>query len=380
MLEQEYFGNSILRWIVAAAIVLGAAVFGGLCVKLLKALVQKMGSQLTRLIVEGTSVPITLLVSVFGIRIASESLVLPSKLVYWVTSGTTLLIAIIITWLGVCVYDALHKGVFEPYARRPESPIELHLFVVLRTLVHVVVWAVGIATGLNSIGFEVTAILAGLGIGGVALALASQDTVANIFGGVIVLTQRPFKVGERVEVAGVNGWVQHIGLRNTIIRNWYGRLVLVPNKKFTDSIVTNIDSQSCYYFEVRPRLDAWTRPEQVEQAIQILRDIVNDIELLDKGSWVMLDKIAQGYLELEFWFSVSRWSPQEQDRFSDEYQKICLAKTQVNLEILRRFEAAGLRLALPLEVKWEVHSEPGGPWRTPPMAQAEPKRASGTLP
>ncbi len=263
----------------------------------------------------------------------------------------------LITWFIANGYDAIHRGGFEPYARKPDATIDLHLFVVLRTIINVVVWIIGLASALNSVGFEVSAILAGLGIGGMALALASQDTVANIFGGLLVLTQRPFKVGERIEVAGINGWVHQFGLRNTILKNWYGRSVLVPNKKFTDSVVINIDSQSLYYQEARLRLDPLTTPAQLEQALQILRDIVSEAELLDKTPWVMLDKIEHGYFEIEFWYGILRWTPKESATIPNEYEKICRAKTQVNLEILKRFEVAGLRFAMPLAVR--VPGDPG---------------------
>lgn len=134
------------------------------------------------------------------------------------TMATKFLVVIAFTWLVVRVYGSIHRGIFEPYARKAEASIDLHLFAVARTIINVLVWVVGITSGLNSIGFEVSAILAGIGIGGMAIALAAQDSVANIFGGLIILTQRPFKIGERIEVAGVDGWVHHIGLRSTIIK------------------------------------------------------------------------------------------------------------------------------------------------------------------
>lgn len=222
-------------------------------------------------------------------------------------------------------------------------------------------WLVGIATALSGVGIEVSAVLAGLGIGGMAIALASQDTVANVFGGVLVLLQRPFKAGERIEVAGINGWVQAIGLRNTAVRNWYGRTVLIPNKKFTDSVLTNIDSQSAYVEELRLRFDPRTPAESVERGLQIIRQIAVECELLEKPSWVALDKIDRGYIEVEFWYSITKWSPKEQDRFADEYQKVCQAKTSVNLELLRRFEAAGIRLALPSEARLGLTPEQARP-------------------
>nr|WP_255216269.1 mechanosensitive ion channel family protein [Pseudenhygromyxa sp. WMMC2535] len=282
--------------------------------------------------------------------------------------GTTFFVGVILTWLLVRAYDAVHQGLFLPYARRPETAIDLHVFSVLQTVVSVLLWAIGLASALASIGFEVTAVLAGLGIGGVAIALASQDTVSNFFGGLIVLTQRPFKVGDRIAVAGVDGWVQHLGFRTTIIKNWYGRDITVPNTQFTNSMVTNIDSQSCYYFEVRPRLDPRTTPAQLVEALKICRQVVLDHQdMLDEISWEAVDKIGHGYIEVEFWYAVSKWSPDERERFPNEYQKQCMAKTAVNLELLRRFEAAGIVLALPMDVHWNVEVERGaGPTRLEP--------------
>lgn len=350
MLDQAILGNTIRQWVVAAGIILAALILGRIVTSIIRGVVARIQSNIAALLAAAMGGPVTTLLVVFGVRVAAESLVLPPGAYALLGQAVTLLSVLCITWLAANAYDAIHNGVFVPYARRPDSNIDLHFFAVFRTIVNVLVWVVGVASGLNSVGFQVSAILAGLGIGGMALALAAQDTVANFFGGVLVLTQRPFKVGDRIEVAGVNGWVHQFGLRNTIIKNWYGRDVLVPNKKFTDSIVTNIDSQSVYFQEARLRLDPRSSVADLEKALQILRDIVKDAALLDKTPWVMFDKIEHGFFELEFWYAIPRWTPNEAGQIPNEYEKICRAKSHVNLEILRRFEAAGIRLALPMEV------------------------------
>lgn len=356
MLERVFWGNTIQRWIIAGAIIVGALIVGRIVSVLTKAIAGRLKAKLVTAIAEGVGGPLTTLVVIFGTRIAGESLELPAGVKELVEKGATFLSVVVLTWFAANAYDAVHKGVFVPYAKRPDSAVDLHLFAVLRTILNVVIWIVGLASALNSVGFEVSAILAGLGIGGMALALASQDTVANLFGGLLVLTQRPFKVGDRIEVGGVNGWVHQFGLRNTIIKNWYGRDVLIPNKKFTDSIVINIDSQSVYYQEARLRLDPRTTAAEVEKALSILGEIVRDVELLDKTPWIMFDRIDHGFFEIEFWYAIPRWTPKETAKIPNEYEKICRAKTAVNLEILKRFEAAGIRLAVPME----IHVAPGG--------------------
>lgn len=357
MLEQVFWGNSVQTWIVAAAILFASFVAGRLVAAVLAMVARRVSMGVARVIAVGVQGPITTLVLLFGLRVALESLVLPESVKVLTANATTFLSVLVLTWLCTRAYDAIHRGVFEPYARKPDSSVDLHLFMVLRIIVNVVVWMVGTASALNSVGFEVSAILAGLGIGGMALALASQDTVANLFGGFLVLTQRPFKIGDRVEVGGVNGWVTQIGLRNTLLRNWYGREVMVPNKMFTDSVVVNIDTQQLYYQEARLRLDPRSSAADVQKALQILADIVKELPEVDKTPWIMFDKIDHGHFEIEFWYGIPRWKREEAPAIPNEYEKICRAKSRVNLEILRRFEAAGLRLAVPVE----MHLKPGGP-------------------
>lgn len=350
MLGKLFFGNTVESWAIAIAILLAAAILGRVASSIVKSMATRLGSPLIAVMVAGASAPLTLFVCLFGVRVAAESLVLSAGVHNLLAKGVTFFSVVIITWIIVNIYDAVHKTVFEPYTRRPDATIDLHLLVVMRTFVNVLVWMIGMASALNSVGFEVSAVLAGLGIGGMALALAAQDTVANIFGGVLILLQRPFKIGERVEVAGVNGWVTQIGLRNTMIMNWYGQSVLIPNKKFTDSIVTNIDSQSVYYQELRLKLDPLTSPQQLELAVQILKDIVRDVEHMHQTPWVMISKIGEGFMEIEFWYGILRWTPKEAAQIPNEYEKICRAKTNVNLEILKRFAKAELRFAIPIAV------------------------------
>jgi len=361
MLQQIVLGNPISRWLIALSIVLGALVLGRLGAALVSTLLRRLKSELASLLATGFSGPLSAIGALIGIRIAAESLVLPVGANALLEKGATFLSVLTITWLASNLYDAIHQGIFLPYARRPDSALDVHLFTVLRTVLNVVIWLVGLASAMNSVGFEVSAILAGLGIGGMALALASQDTVANVFGGLLVLTQRPFRMGDRIEVAGVNGWVHQFGLRNTIVKNWYGRDVLIPNKKFTDSIVINIDSQKVYFQEARLRLDPRSTVADVERALAILADIVRDVDLLDKTPWIMFDKIEHGYFEVEFWYAIPRWTPKESSQIPNEYEKICRAKSQVNLQILKRFEAAGIRLAIPTE----IHLSSGD--KRPPM-------------
>lgn len=366
-LDDVVWGNTIQSWLIALAIIVGALILGRVISMLMRGLGKRTKWEIAGFIADNIGAPVMVFVMLFGFRVAFESLTMKADTHDLLTKATTFCVGIILTWLIVRAYDAVHRGIFVPYAKKPDTQIDLHVLSVLQSIMAVVIWTLGFASALASIGFEVTAVLASLGVGGVALALASQDTVSNFFGGLIVLTQHPFKVGDRISVAGVDGWVQHIGFRTTVIKNWWGQDITIPNTQFTNQVLINIDSQGQYFKELRPRLDPGTSVEKLEEALQIFRDIVKDNQdVLDAITWEAVAELGPGYIELEFWFAVTRWRPEESERF-DEYAKQALSMTKVNLELIRRYQAAGIKFAVPTNIHWNVEVERGnGPTRLQP--------------
>ena len=104
-------------------------------------------------------------------------------------------------------------------------------------------WAVGIIVALNNAGYDVGALIAGLGIGGLALAMAARDTVSNVFGGFTIFTDRPFTLNDRIKVSGFDGTVDEIGIRSTRLRTLAGTLVTIPNSTFSGSAVENSSAE-----------------------------------------------------------------------------------------------------------------------------------------
>jgi MscS family membrane protein len=119
-----------------------------------------------------------------------------------------------------------------------------------RKVAKVVLLSIGAVAVLNELGFQVASLLAGLGIGGIALALAAQKTVENLFGSVAIGVDQPFRVGDMVKVEDVQGWVESIGMRSTRIRTLDRTLVTFPNGKLADTRSEN--------FQVRDRLRLYT--------------------------------------------------------------------------------------------------------------------------
>lgn len=329
-------------------LVVGGFVVGRILTAILRRFARKSGSPAWTLATDAIGTPLVVAVVLLGLGLGIGSLELRARIADIFTSAIEFCLVLVLVSAVVRTYDAIHTGVLLPLGARPDSELDQHFFELVRAIARPLLWIAGIATALTGVGFDVSAVLAGMGIGGMAIALASQDTVANVFGGVLVLTERPFKTGDRIEVSGVEGWVQKINLRNTVVHDWYGRAVTIPNKRFTDEAVINVDAQPCYYEELCVRIDPGVTADEAETALVIIREVIEELDTTENSPWVTLKELALGHHEIEIWFGVALWKPAESARFNDYYAKISDAKNRVHLGILRRFAAAGIPLAVPV--------------------------------
>jgi MscS family membrane protein len=126
------------------------------------------------------------------------------------------------------------------WAKETESEFDDQLAPFASRTLKVVVIIVGVLVGLQNFGVNVTALLAGLGIGGVALAFAAQDTVANVFGTITIILDRPFKLGEHIKVGDTEGIIEEVGFRSTRIRTFYNSLVTIPNSVMAKERIDNL--------------------------------------------------------------------------------------------------------------------------------------------
>jgi MscS family membrane protein len=124
--------------------------------------------------------------------------------------------------------------------RRSDGPVDDHLVVLVRKAAAVAIWSIALLLVVSNLGYDITSLVAGLGIGGLAVALAAKDTLANVFGGLVILTDKPFRIGDRVEFDTHAGIVEEIGVRSVRVRADDGAVVSVPNSKFVETVVRNV--------------------------------------------------------------------------------------------------------------------------------------------
>jgi MscS family membrane protein len=207
-------------------------------------------------------------------------------------------------------------------------------------VVKILVFVLIIAAVLSTWGYNTTTLLAGLGIGGVALALAAQKTIENLFGSVSVISDRPVSVGDFCKFGDRVGTVEDIGLRSTRIRTLDRTLVTVPNGSFSTMTLENFDRRDKMLFHFTLNLKRDTTPDQVRTLLQSITKLLKDHPKLEVGGLpVRFVGIGTYSLDIEIFVYIRTLN-------GDEFMKI---QQDLFLSIMDAVEAAGTALALPTQ-------------------------------
>jgi MscS family membrane protein len=201
----------------------------------------------------------------------------------------------------------------------------------------------------NVTGVEIGPLLASLGVGGLAVALAARETIANFFGTLTILFDKPFQVGDRIVVNGFDGVVEFVGFRSARIRTLTGHVVSVPNEKLVNSHVENITKRPHLRWLTNIGVTYDTPPDKVEKAVEIIKDVLANHEGMEEG---FPPRVAfNGFNDWSLNIQVFAWyHPPDYWAYSAWLQRTCL-------EIMRRFKAEGIDFAFPTRTVHLVHDD-----------------------
>lgn len=246
-----------------------------------------------------------------------------------------------IAWTANCFVQVPKEWMMQRASQTPSKLDDMLAPIIAKSLTATIVVLTVVQVAQILSGKEVTSILAGLGIGGLAFALAAQDTIKNLFGSMVLLADRPFEVGERINVDGHDGTVETVGMRSTRIRTLTGHLVTIPNGELANKSIENISKRPHIrrIFNITITYD--TPPEKVREAKAILEEIMKDHEGMDPEfpPRVFFNEFQNCALNLFciYWYHPALWW---------DY----LAMTErINLQVLERFNAAGIDFAFPTQ-------------------------------
>ena len=184
-----------------------------------------------------------------------------------------LTLAGIAVWFAFRVIEAVCSKL-EAIAAKTETNVDDHLVPLARTVLRVGSVVVAFLLIAQSQGYSITTLIAGLGLGGLAIALAAQDTLANVLGSLAIVGDRPFQVGDWVLVDGYEGTVERVGLRSTRVRTFYDSVVSVPNSKVVNSIVDNMGQRKYRRMKHMLALRYDTDPDRIQAFVEGVRGLI----------------------------------------------------------------------------------------------------------
>lgn len=282
--------------------------------------------------------PVAMLIMVAGIFAALTVLQLSERADTIIGNGATIAVLGVILWgvirSGEAILDHL-----EEIAHKRQMTVATFMPLIKKTL-FVVAVIVGLIIIADSLGAKVGALITSLGIGGLAFALAAQDTIANMFGSLVVVLDQPFKVGDTVKIGANEGKVEDIGLRSTKIRTGARTQIVIPNKTVASEAITNFTRMPQRRVDQTLGLTYDTTPDQLEAVMQDIRGILRADEGVHKDTIVVaFSNYGASSLDLQLvWFATD-----------PDWARHMAVRERINLKILRAVAAHGLSFAFPTQ-------------------------------
>ncbi|MGI8961207.1 MAG: mechanosensitive ion channel family protein [Bryobacteraceae bacterium] len=206
--------------------------------------------------------------------------------------------------------------------------------------VKICIFCIAVLMTLSYWGYNTNAILAGVGVGGLAVALAAQKTIENLFGGISVITDRPVLVGDFCQFGGQVGTVEDIGLRSTRIRTLDRTVVTVPNSSFSTMTLENFSRRDRIWFHPTLRLQRGTQPEQIQQLMDAITKMLEEHPMLDaSGVPLRFTKISPESFDLEVFAYV----------LTPDYNEFLKIQSELLLKILEASSTLNVRFAVPFQ-------------------------------
>jgi len=361
LVQWTFLDTPLWRWIALLVLAILVAALSRLVCRLVLSMIRpvlkRVWPQADWSELDGFVGPLQLLLAAAAFR-AGMTWIDPSALVRpFLDRGLSLLFFLGMAWLFMRVVDVIIYRL-NAYLRARRQSFSYSVLPLASRVLKITILLLMIAALLSNWGYNTTTLVAGLGVGGIAIALAAQKTIENFFGGVAVVSDRPVAVGEFCKFGDRMGTVEDIGLRSTRIRTLDRTLVTVPNGQFSSMTLENFDRRDkmLFHFMLNVRRD--TKPDQVRALLGSIAKILAENPKLEKATFpVHFNGVGTYSLDIEITAYVLT-------KDGDEFMKI---QQDLYLRILDAVEAAGTALALPTQANISYAAVNGA--SSPPQEQ-----------
>ncbi|MBX3734461.1 MAG: mechanosensitive ion channel family protein [Verrucomicrobiae bacterium] len=322
----------------------------------LKRLAEKTATEWDDILIGLVDGPVKVVAFVLLLNIGLQLFDWPEGLEFWFSRLTLVAVAVSIVLVVLRAVDAAAVVWRRKLPDDGDRAFNDHFLRLVAKAAKIIITIVAGFTLMGHLGFDIRTALASVSVLGLALGLAAQDTVGNLFGAVAVFLDKPFKIGERVQIGEADGVVEEMGLRSTRLRTLDGFLLTVPNKEVGNSRIVNITRRPNIRTLFSIGLTYDTPAPRMQRAAELLEEILRN----DPGTHdfiVHFNKFGDYFLNLAavYWCKTT------------DYREYTRIYQRVNLTIKERFDAEGLRFAFPTQT---IQVETG---TAPQSAAPEPR-------
>ncbi|MEZ4484027.1 MAG: mechanosensitive ion channel family protein [Syntrophotaleaceae bacterium] len=344
VLKETFLGISLSRFAGAFLILIAALVlkrvFAHLFVKVIFPLAARTKSRYDDLFLQSIRKPAEFLLVIIGLFVAVQILQLPTEPADLRRGAYGLLKALVTFDMAWALFNlvSLLEAFLSGWVSKTESTLDDHLLPFIRKSVRAFVVFLAVIMTIQNLGYSISGLLASLGIGGLAVALAAKDTLSNIFGSMMIILDRPFHIGDWIKAGDMEGTVEEIGFRSTKIRTFSKTLITVPNNIIANLSVDNISRMPKRRIKLTVGVTYETSPEQMRRAVEAIRELLRTHPAIDQDFFLVnftefnassLDILVYCFTRTTVW-----------GEYLDARQDVCL-------QIMDILEAHGMEIAFP---------------------------------
>lgn len=336
-LTHSYWGNTVQDYLIALGIVIVGLVivqilFRRVLLKRLENWASQSESHIDDKIVYG--------IEKFGVPILTYALI------YWAINSLTLspkaakvidvATAVVIAYFIIRMISAVIQQMITSSIRKQENgETKIKQVGGLMIIINAVIWILGLLFLLDNLGYNVSTILAGVGIGGIAIALAAQNIVGDLFNYFVIFFDKPFEVGDSINVDDKNGTIEYIGLKTTRLRSLAGEQIIIANSDLTKSRVHNFKRQESRRIAFTLNVQYQTDSEKLRTLPSLIRSIIeeHDNTRFDRAHFARFSEYALVF-EIVYFVTTANYAV-----YMDIQQSI-------NLKIIDAFKKAGINFSI----------------------------------
>ncbi|MDR0554054.1 MAG: mechanosensitive ion channel family protein [Treponema sp.] len=309
---------------------------GKLCSAITTGILQKLSertkNKIDDVLVAAAGRPLTVLIFTGGITLGFHKLSLHETVRLWGSRFLEISFILVIAW-GLVRMISRFIDTYIPVKNIGVAGMkDAEIQPVLRKLFSALIWVISGALILRCLGYNISGLLAGLGLGGAALALASKDTLANFFGSITVFVDRPFRFNERIKIAGYDGYITQMGLRTSRLRTMENHTVIIPNSLFAATPIENVSAEPHTKVNQTITIKRDNGLDKITLGVSLLIKICSSITGTAGTPSAGIVSIGGASCQISFIYYVSK---------DAEYLEVV---NKVNQEVLQRFEEAGIIL------------------------------------